>query len=137
MVHRRIRIQVIPIHFLKKPLTLQHANNLTLFVGGRGNGGINDDLFTDVVYKKAESNDNIKFNTSDDCKCDLDAKFKSRDNEMEVFNCDPCSKSKTRKDKIDRVLATSFAMYLIFLLSKPVFNSDTSHEFSMSIRDEI
>ena len=54
---------------------------------------------------------------------------------MEVFKCDPCSKSNTGKDKNERVLATSFAIYLILLLSKPLLNSDTS--YAISIRDEI
>ena len=86
----------------------------------------------------------IKFESSDFPKSVLDTRLKSRvikmkvkDFEMEVFKCDPCIISNTKKDKNERELATSFAMYLIFLLSKPVFNSDTSHASSMSIRDEM
>ena len=75
---------------------------------GEGGIGMNIEFFTDVANKNTEPCD----------KGDPDAKSKSRENEMEVFKCDPCSESNTRNDKNERVLATSFAMYLIFLLSK-------------------
>ena len=60
-----------------------------------------------MKYKTAEPNDNIRFESSDFPKGVLDTKPKSRVNEMnvknfenEIFKCDPCSKSKTKKEKI-------------------------------------
>ena len=64
---------------------------------GEGGIGMNIEFFTDVAYKNTEPRD----------KGDPDAKSKSRENEMEVkmknvaiedFKCDPCTKSKHRKD---------------------------------------
>ena len=88
-------------------------------------------IFNFEVAYITEPNEKIEFKTNDFTKVSPDTNLKSRENEMEVFKCDPCIKSKTRKDKSDRVLDTSFAMCLIFLLSKPVFIQHTSHASSM------
>ena len=82
-------------------------SQLCLF-GEEGDGSIIKIFNFEVANtKNTEPYEKIEFKTDDFTKGNTDTNLKSSENEMkvknfenEVFKCDPCCKSKTRKDKI-------------------------------------